>query len=68
MAHLGYGARTMEIDVWVQVLLVKLIHPCGVFCVDVAVADVLAYDGSIFGFHQTVVAGVMRPRLGLFDE
>jgi len=51
----------MEIDVQVQVLAVKVVHRLGVLCVDVAVTDVLADDGSILGFHQAVVAGMVRP-------
>jgi hypothetical protein len=58
----------MEVDVRVQVLPVKLIHRLGVLRVDVAIADVLANDGSVLGFHQPVVAGMVRPGLGLFDQ
>ncbi len=46
----------------------KLIHRLGMLRIDVAEADVLADDGSVLGFHQAVVPGVMRPRLGLFDQ
>ena len=63
----GYGARPMEIQVRVQMLPVKPIHRLGVLRIDVAEANVLADDGSVLGFHQAVVAALMRSRLGLFD-
>ena len=65
---LGHGARSMEVDVRIQVLPMKLVHRFGVLRIDVAEADVLANDGAVLGLHQPVVAGMMRPRLGLFDQ
>jgi len=42
----GHGTRPVEVEVRVEVLPVKLIHGLGVLRSDVAVADVLAEDGS----------------------
>ena len=31
-------------------------------------SQVFAHHRSVFGFHQAVVSGAMRTRLGLFDQ
>ena len=41
-------------------LTVKLVHRFGVFRIDVTVTDMLADDGSVLGFDQAVVAGMVR--------
>ena len=49
-------------------LPVELVDRLGVLRIDVAEADVLANDRAVLGLHQAVVAGMMRPRFGLFDQ
>ena len=46
----------MEVDVRVEMLTMKPIHRLGMLRIDMAVADVLANDGSVLGFDQSVVA------------
>jgi hypothetical protein len=58
----------MEIHERVQVLPVESTHRLRMFRIDVTEPDVLADHRAVLGFHQTVVAAVLRPRLGLFDE
>ena len=65
---LGHRARPMKVDIRVEMLAVKCAHRLGVARIDVAETNVLANDGPVLAFHQPVVAGVMRPRLGLLDE
>jgi hypothetical protein len=49
-------------------LPVELIDSLGVLRIDIAEPDVLAHHRAVLGLHQSVVAAVIRPRLGLFDE
>ena len=58
----------MEVDAGIQMLAVERIDRCGVFGADVAEADMLANHRAGPGIDQTVVAGTVRPRLGLFDQ
>ena len=48
---LGDRARTMEVDVGVEVVAMKHMHRLGVTRIDVAVSNVFAYDGSVLAFH-----------------
>jgi hypothetical protein len=50
----------MEVDIWVQVVAMKLVDSLGVSRIDVPEADVLADDGSILGFDQSIVAAMLR--------
>jgi hypothetical protein len=52
----------MEVDAGVQVLPVKMIHGLGVLGVDMTVPNLLANDRPVLGFHQAVVAAMVRPR------
>jgi len=64
---LGHSAWPVEVHVRVQVLPVELIDRLRVFRIDVTEPDVLADHRAVLGLHQTVVAAVMRARLGLLD-
>src|SRR3954453_8105577 len=64
----GHGTGTMEVHVRVEMLAIELVHRLGVLGADVAVANVLADDGSILGLHQTVVAAMVWSRASLFDK
>src|SRR5438477_5604295 len=65
---LGYGGRTMEVHVRVQVLAVESVDSLGMFRIDVPESDVLANYRAVLGLHETGVAAVIRSRFGLFDE
>ena len=58
----------MKVQIRIQKLAVKPIDRFGVLTGDVAPADVFANHRTVFRFHQPVVIGVTRPRLGLFDQ
>ena len=66
--HRGDGTGPVKVHIGVQVLPVELAHGLGLFGADRAEADVFAYDRAVFGFHQTVVAGVTGTRAGLLDQ
>ena len=59
----------MEIDVRVEVLAAKSVDQGREALRDVAVAQVFAHDGVIFGFSLRVIVAVPGARFGLlFDE
>jgi hypothetical protein len=58
----------MEVQVRVEVLLVKNFDLTRVRRVDMAVPHVLSHHRSILGFHQPVVIVMPRPRFGLLDQ
>jgi hypothetical protein len=43
-------AGTVEVDVGIQVLAMKLVHRCGVAGVDLPIADIFACDRSVLAF------------------
>jgi hypothetical protein len=57
----------MEVVIRVRLLPVKLVDRLGVFLINVLEANEAANDGCFFVFHQSVVACIMRPRVGLPD-
>ena len=63
-----HRARPMKIEVRVEVFAMKLVDSFCMLHADVTEADVFADDGRVLGFHQSVVSGTMRARLGLFDH
>jgi len=58
----------MKVEVRVEVLAMKSVNSFGMLRADVTEADVFADDGRVLVFHQSVVSGTMRARLGLFDH
>ena len=67
-AKLGDAAGPVEVQVWIQMLAMKLIDGVGMLAGDVRPAERLADHRPILGLHQGIVAGMTRPRLGLLDE
>jgi hypothetical protein len=61
----GLGARTMVVEIGIEVGGVELLHAPGVPGRDIAVAHVFADDGAVFGFDQdktrSVVSKLKRP-------
>lgn len=64
----GHRAGPVEVDVRVQALAVEPGDRFGVLGVDVAIAQVFSNHRAVLGLHQSVVVGMVRARLGLFDQ
>ena len=64
---LRLGAGAVVVQVGGQEVAVEGAELGGVAAGDVAVTDVLADHGAVFGLHQAVVARLSRPALGLLD-
>ena len=66
--EVGLGARTMVVQIGIEVGGIEVLEGLGVGLVDVAVAHVLADHGAVFGFDQAVIVAVPGPAFGLLDE
>ena len=64
----GLSAGPVEVQIGIEVLLIEALDARRVRRRDVRMPHVLADHGAVFRFHQAVVVGVPRPRLGLFDQ
>jgi hypothetical protein len=63
----SHRARAVKVQIWVQKLPVEPVYGLGVLAADMPPANVFANHGAVLGFHQAIVIGMARPRLGLFD-
>src|ERR1700693_5535302 len=66
--HFRNSARSMEVQIRIEMLAVELVERLGMGRGDVAIADVLADPAALFGLRQPVVVAMPRPRLGLFHQ
>lgn len=66
--YFGLAARTMEVQIVVEMFFIELLHARRLRRRDVNIAHMLPNHRSVLGFHQSVVIGSPRPALGLFDQ
>ena len=64
----GLSAGPVEVQIGIEVLLVEALDAPCVRRRDVRISHVFADHRAVFRFHQAVVVGVPRTRLGLFDQ
>ena len=50
----------MVVDVWIQVLLIEVVDERRPMLTNVAVAKLLAHNGTVFALHQGVVVSLSR--------
>ena len=62
----GLSAGPVEVQIGIEVLLVEALDAPRVRRRDVRISHVFADHRAVFRFHQAVVVGVPRTRLGLF--
>ena len=65
---LDLPAGPVKVDVRIEVLAEEGIDRRGVLGLDMQIAHLLADHGPVLGFHQSVVIGMPRARLGLRDQ
>ena len=63
-----HPAGPMEVQIRMEVLLVKLLDRLRVFGRNMAVPHVLSDHRAVFGLRQAIVVGVPRPRFGLLHQ
>src|SRR5215469_313421 len=66
--ELGLGTRTMEVEIGIEVMKVKLLQWFCLRRVDVAIPDVLANHGSVLGLDQTIIVAVPGTTFGLPNQ
>ena len=64
----GLSAGPVKVQIGIEVLLIEALDARRVRRRDVLMPRVPADHGAVFRFHQAVVVGVPRTRLGLFDQ
>ena len=63
----GKSAGAMKVQVGIEVCRVELLQAFGMLGRNVAVADVLAYNGAVLAFHQRVVLRSVGTAFGELD-
>ena len=60
----GIAARTMEVQLRIEMRRVEFLHRFGVLGRDCSIADLLSHHGSILPFYQGIVRAAVGPRFG----
>src|SRR5262249_42735255 len=66
--YLGEAARTVIVQVGVEVSHIEALDAMGVFTANMSVAQVLANDRSVLALHQGVIRAAVGPRSREFYE